>query len=198
MFATLMASTIHSKQNDIELSKSVMICVHFLRDMVQYLYSFNYVQSLCRVSKFHYDIGLNEKELLPTLKMLILREFDATMYEKHTKGQRNKVYASIRWLYGLFRNSNELTNDFFFNLEHNGNQKNNFNQTYYLMTHAPKLLFSITYGFEKYFKNYPSISSLVWHFEFNETENIFEWMLKLLFSGNASTSLIADFYSFIM
>eukprot|EP01084_Bolivina_argentea_P269814 458662_1 len=166
--------------------------------VVQYLYSFSYVESLCRVSKFHYNIGLNEEALLPTLKMMILREFDATMYEKHTKGQQNKVYASIRWLYGLFRNSNELTNDNFFNLEHNGNQKNNFNRTYYLMTHAPKLLFPIKYGFEKYLKQYSSISLMVWHFEFNETENIFEWMLKLLFAGNSPTSLIADFYSFII
>eukprot|EP01084_Bolivina_argentea_P184835 318793_1 len=161
MFATLMASTIHSKQNDIELSKSVMIWVDFLRQMVQYLYSFNYVQSLCRASKFHYDIGLKEKGLLPTLKMLILREFDATMYERHTKGQQNKVYASIRWLYGLFRNSNELTNDDFFNLEHNGKQRNKFNRTYYLMSHAPKLLFPIKYGFEKYLQQYSSISSMV-------------------------------------
>eukprot|EP01084_Bolivina_argentea_P269812 458659_1 len=166
--------------------------------VVQYLYSFSYVESLCRVSKFHYNIGLNEEALLPTLKMMILREFDTNMYEKHTKGQQHKIYKCIRWLYGLFRNSDELTKDNFFNLEHNGNRMNSLNRTYYLMSHAPKLLFPITYSFEKYLQQYSCISSMVWHFEFNETENIFEWMMKLLFAGNAPTSLIADFYSFIM
>eukprot|EP01084_Bolivina_argentea_P269813 458661_1 len=166
--------------------------------VVQYLYSFSYVESLCRVSKFHYNIGLNEEALLPTLKMMILREFDTNMYEKHTKGQQHKIYKCIRWLYGLFRNSDELTKDNFFNLEHNGNRMNSLNRTYYLMSHAPKLLFPITYSFEKYLQQYSCISSMVWHFEFNETENIFEWMLKLLFAANSPTSLIVDFYSFIM
>ncbi len=105
---------------------------------------------------------------------MIIREFGERMYATHTKGQQHKVYASIRWLYGLFRNTNALTSDKFFNPEYHGYGINSLIRTFYLMADAPKLLFPITYGFEHHLGQHPSVSSMVWNFDRDEQENIFE------------------------
>eukprot|EP01084_Bolivina_argentea_P131259 231700_1 len=165
---------------------------------IQFLLSFDYVKSLARVSKYHFNYCCNVNVITPVMQRIIVREFGAKMYEKQTKHQQEKVYASIRWLYGLLRDTESLTNDPFFNDKWNGLGSYEFNTTYYLMNNAPKSLFPIKYGFKHYLKQYSSISNMVWNLGDGEQENIFEWMLKLLFRDDAPVSLISDFFQFVV
>eukprot|EP01083_Nonionella_stella_P053955 142568_1 len=180
----------------------------YFNKIVQYLYTFDYVQTLCRVCTDYHHFRLSSHNTVSSLlRQMLIREFGAELYEKQTKRQSHNVYGSIRWLYGLFRDSYDLQRDSFYNrMAHGedlgwgfGSNDLNFCRTFFLMRSPPKLLFPITYGFKHHYarKRIKSISRMVWKFQY-ENENVFEWMLKLLFADDAAIDVVDGFYNFII
>eukprot|EP01084_Bolivina_argentea_P263828 446700_1 len=181
------------------LSKHIICNPDLFGYLLEYLYTLDYVKSIARISKFHHDFRMKKPQ---HLKTMLIREFGNGLFtEQIKKPFETDVYGGIRWLWGLFRDSNELEYDPYCTYQDHGP----FYHTFFLLgrgrksntIYFPNLWYPIQYGLDKLMrKHHIKPSKMYWTFEYEQKENFFEWMMKQLFKCDNNNYLY--FYKWVV